>query len=311
MAALLEVILPVFLVLGAGYLAAWAGVFSQSAADGLMEFTQRFAIPCLLFLAISTIDLSVDLDLGLLSSFYLGVALAFVMGALGARFIFGRPPEDCVAIGFGAFFSNSVLLGLPIMERAYGTAALAPNYAIIAFHAPLLYTVGIITMEVVKHRGESINAAFLGAIGKSIFTNALVIGILLGAAVNLSGISIPATVDAAASMLARAALPAALFGLWALLVRYRPEGDIRVIGWVAVTSLIVHPAITWVLATQVFALDIGQIRAAVLTAAMAPGVNTYVFANMYGAAKRVAASSVLICTALSLVTAWGWLSLLP
>jgi hypothetical protein len=32
---------------------------------------------------------------------------------------------------------------------------------------------------------------------------------------------------------------------------------------------------------------------------------------MYGVAMRVAASAVLIATALSVVTAWGWLHLLP
>jgi predicted permease len=44
---------------------------------------------------------------------------------------------------------------------------------------------------------------------------------------------------------------------------------------------------------------------------MAPGVNAYIFANMYGHARRVAASSVLIGTALTLVTAWLWLHVLP
>ena len=311
MAALLEVILPVFIVLGAGYAAAAFKVFSHSAADGLMEFTQRFAIPALLFRAIAGLDLKADFDTGLLASFYIGVGTAFVLGALGARYLFARPPEDCVAIGFGAFFSNSVLLGLPIMERAYGADALAPNFMLVAFHAPLLYTVGIVTMEIVKNRGQSLGRRFVWGVIKSLFSNALVIGIMLGFAVNLGGIALPATLDAATEMLARAALPAALFGLGALLHRYRPEGDMRVIAWIGVISLVIHPGITWFFATQVFALNTGQIRAAVLTAAMAPGVNTYVFANMFGAAKRVAASAVLICTGASLITAWAWLTILP
>jgi len=44
---------------------------------------------------------------------------------------------------------------------------------------------------------------------------------------------------------------------------------------------------------------------------MAPGVNTYIFANMYGHARRVAASAVLIATALSVVTVWIWLGFIP
>ncbi len=44
---------------------------------------------------------------------------------------------------------------------------------------------------------------------------------------------------------------------------------------------------------------------------MAPGVNAYVFANMYGRARRVAASSVLIGTAGVILTGWLWLQILP
>ena len=54
-----------------------------------------------------------------------------------------------------------------------------------------------------------------------------------------------------------------------------------------------------------------QFRSAVLTASMAPGINTYIFANMYGVARRVAASAVLIGTALSVVSIWVWLSVIP
>ena len=150
MSALLDVILPVFLVLGAGYASAWRKLFSEAATDGLMTFAQRFAIPCLLFKAMAEIDLSADFDAGLLASFYIGVAISGALGVLGARFIFARPAEDCIVIGFAAFFSNSVLLGLPIMERAFGPGSLAPNYTLVAFHAPLLFAVGIIAIELVR-----------------------------------------------------------------------------------------------------------------------------------------------------------------
>ena len=92
--------------------------------------------------------------------------------------------------------------------------------------------------------------------------------------------------------------------------RYRPDGDFRIIAMVCAVSLILHPTITYTMAT-ITGLSTGALRSAVLTATMAPGINTYVFANMYGVAKRVAASSVLIATGLSILTIWVWLSLLP
>ena len=44
---------------------------------------------------------------------------------------------------------------------------------------------------------------------------------------------------------------------------------------------------------------------------MAPGVNAYLFANMYGVARRVVASSVLFGTVITVVTAAAWIALLP
>jgi len=43
---------------------------------------------------------------------------------------------------------------------------------------------------------------------------------------------------------------------------------------------------------------------------MAPGINTYIFADMYGKARRVAASAVLLGTGLSILSVWVWLALL-
>lgn len=310
MAALLSIVLPVFLVVGAGYLAVWRGIFSNDAVDGLMVFTQKFAIPCLLFSAIATLDLGQEFDWRLLISFYMGSASGFVLGALGARILFRRSAVDSVVIGFCALFANTVLLGLPIHERAYGTAALAPNFAIIALHAPFCYLIGITTMEIVRADRTNL-ATLVPQVGKAIFSNALMIGIALGFAVNLSGVTLPMVVTDALDLMIRAALPAALFGLGGVLYRYRPEGDAMVIGFVCILSLILHPAIGYGIGRGVATLSDDQLRAVVVTAAMPPGINTYIFANMYGAARRVAASSLLIGTALTVITAAVWIAVLP
>lgn len=309
MQALLDVILPVFVVIGFGYFVTWRGWFSQTHVDGLVRFTQQFAIPCLLFRAIAQLDLGQEFDLSLLFSFYGGAVAGFILGLFGARLFFGREWEDCVAIGFCCLFSNSLLLGLPITEQAYGPAALAANFAIIALHSPICYAIGITTMEVVRARGHAGPGLILRVL-KAMFSNALIIGITLGLIVNLTGLPMPAPVWSGAELMARAALPAALFSLGGVLVQYRPEGDLRVVLYVCLISLIVHPLITRGLGYMTD-LPTPGLRSAVITAAMAPGVNAYIFANMYGRAKRVAASSVLIATGLTVLTAWGWLMTLP
>jgi malonate transporter and related proteins len=309
---LLDVILPVFLVIGFGYAAARFGLFGETAVDGIMRFAQNFAVPCLLFRSIATLDLSDAYDWGLMFSFYAGAFVSFGAGFTGSFYGFRRGLTESVAIGFACLFSNSLLLGLAITERAYGTGALTGNYAIISLHSPFLYGTGITLMEIARTRGQGLSGAKLTKqVLRAIFSQSLVIGITAGFLVNLSGLPLPGTFMAAVDMMARSAIPAALFGLGGVLLRYKPEGDMWIIAMVCALSLILHPAVTYTLGRFVFHLETASLRSGVVTAAMAPGVNAYLFAHVYGVGRRVAASAVLIATALSIGTVWVWLQVLP
>jgi malonate transporter and related proteins len=311
LSALLDVILPVFLIIGFGYAAARTGLLNDAAVDGIMRFAQNFALPCLLFKSIAALDLSAAYDWGLMASFYAGAFGSFGAGILGARFIFHRPMTDSVAIGFACLFSNSLLLGLPITERAYGPDALAGNYAIISIHSPLLYATGITVMEFVRTHGTGVSGfALARQVLRAIFLQPLVLGVLAGFVVNLSGLPQPVPLVAAIDMMARASIPAALFGLGGVLLRYRPEGDGKAIAMVCAISLFLHPAITFAVGRGLFDLETPALRSAVVTAAMPPGVNAYLFAHLYSSARRVAASAVLIATTLATGTIWVWLQLL-
>lgn len=309
MQALLDVILPVFLVIGAGYLAVWKGYFSDANVDGLMKFAQNFSIPCLLFSAMSQLDLGANFNAPLLLSYYAAATTGFLAGLAGARLIFKRDWPDCVAIGFCCLYSNSVLLGLPITERAYGSDALAWNYAIVAVHAPFAYFLGVTVMEIVKGTGKGAVGTTLNILN-AMFRNAFILGAGLGLLVNLLNAPVPMVVHDGVNLIARAGLPAALFALGGILIRYRPEGDAKVIAMICAISLVLQPAAAWSLSTM-FGLNQDAFRSVVLTAAMAPGVNAYIFANMYGAARRVIASAVLISTILSVLTVWLWLLIIP
>ncbi|AGT07856.1 AEC family transporter [Paracoccus aminophilus] len=314
MTILIDVILPVFLIIGFGYLVTWRKMLDESAIDGVMRFAQNFAVPVLLFANIARLDLSGNFNALMWLAFYTGAFLSYFTGWFVARRYLGRSPEDAVAIGFCCLFSNSLLLGIPIMERAYGAEAIAGNLAIISIHSPLLYTFGITMMEFTRARelnlslGRVVSRALRG-----VLRTPLVIGIFCGLVMNLLlslGLVLPAGFWAAADMMAGAALPTALFGLGGVLYRYRPEGDGKAIALCCACSLVLHPVLTFTLG-KLFALPTGAIRSAVITASMAPGVNAYLFASMYGRAKRVAASTVLISTALSIFTIWFWIAVLP
>ena len=305
---IINIIAPVFIVIGAGYLAVKSKLFSDDMVDGLNKFVVLFAIPCLLFKATSTLDLSAAYNWRVLVSFYSGAAINFVIATTLALKLFHRSPGEAVAIGFGTLFSNLLLLGLSISERAYGVESLDPAYAIISLHAPFCYLLGITAMEFMRARGRSV-AGTARTVAKAMFRNSLMIGLALGFAFNLAGLALPQVAQSAVDMIARAALPAALFGLGGVLTRYVVRDTIGEAAMVSSLSLLLHPIITYILCLWLDVPD-ATTRSVVLLAAMAPGVNAYLFAAMYNKALNTAASAVILGTAFSVITVSIWLIIL-
>lgn len=303
-----DIVAPVFIVVGAGYAAVKGKLLADEPIDQLMKFAIQFAIPCLLFRATSTIDLAVAFDWRLLLSYYAAAIACFGLAYLVVRKGFKRRPGEAVGVAFAALFSNLVLLGLPISERAWGIDGMAPSFALVSVNAPICYLVGITTMELLRADGRSaIDTSRI--VVNAIFRNSLMIGILLGFCVNFSGLPLPTPLLGAIDLLARASLPVALFALGGLLTRYQLSKSLGEAGLIAVMSLILQPALTWLLAWQLQLPD-ATTRAIVLMAAAAPGLNAYLFAAMYNRSQDVAASSVLLSTLLSVFTISAWLLLL-
>ncbi len=302
---ILNIIAPVFLVIAAGYLSARKGYLNEGMVDGLMKFAILFAVPSLLFRATSTLDLSTAYDWRIMLAFYSAAAISFASTSFVAYKFFKKHPGESVAIGFGALFSNSVLLGLPISERAWGIDNMSTVYAIISIHAPFCYLLGITSMEVLRSDGRS-QAETLSVIIKAMFKNSLMIGIGLGFMVNLSGIVMPTIATSAIDIISNAALPVALFGLGGVLTRYKFSHSLGEVGTVSVFSLLIHPTLTWLIC-YLLGVDQTISKTAVLIAAMAPGINSYLFASMYQRGQGIAASVVLLATAMSVITVSGWL----
>lgn len=303
---ILLTVLPVFILIGVGYGAVRSGYLKDNFADALNTFAVRIAVPVLLFRAMAGLDLGQAFSPPLLVSFYTGAFVCFAGGIIVARTVFKRRPGEAVAVGFAGTFSNSVLLGLPIVERAYGGETLTMAFGIIALHAPLIYAVGMITMELMRRDGRTLREALTDA-AKSILANPLMAGILAGLSVNATGIVLPEPVQAAVDMLAAAAIPVALVGIGAALTRYTLTAALPETLTASGFALIVHPAIAFVLSHYVFGLSSTAVHAAVALAAMPPGVNIYIFASLYDRAVNLAASTLLLATALSVVSVTLWL----
>ncbi len=302
---ILNIVAPVFLVVAAGYLAVKSGLFAAEPVDCLMKFAIQIAIPCLLFSATSTIDLAAAFDWRMLLAYYAAATASFVVTFFIVKKVFKRRPGEAVGVAFAALFSNLVLLGLPISERAWGLDSMAPNFALVSVNAPICYLIGISAMELLRADGRGA-AETARIVIKAMFRNSLMIGIGLGFIVNLSGMTLPGPLLAAVDLLARASLPIALFALGGVLTRYTLSKSLAEASLISVLSLIVQPAITLLLG-QLLQLPEDTTKSIVLMAAMAPGLNAYLFASMYNRGLDAAASTVLLATVLSVFSVSAWL----
>jgi predicted permease len=306
---ILNVILPIFALLALGYGAVRLRLFPKEGVRGLIVFVNNFAAPCLLFRAMLTTDFSTTFNWGVIVPYYVGGVAVFVIGIVLSAKLFRDKPGEAVASGFSAMFTNTVLVGIPVVQRAYGDEALATAFSIIAFHAPVLITAGMLTMELLRRDGAPLLKT-LGVALMRIVANPLLWGIALGAAANLLHVKLIEPAEAFFTMMAAAVTPAALFGLGGALNDYKLSDSWGQSLTMSLLKLLLQPAIAWVIMVPILHIDHDLARYGVLLAAMPAGINVYVFATYYNRSVHIAANSILISTVLSILTVSGWLYLL-
>ena len=305
MALILDIILPVFGLVVLGFGAAKAKWFDEGAIRGLSLFVFNFAIPVMLFRTLARVEMPETIEWGFLLSYYIGALTVFALGMASAGILFRRPLEAQGAAGLTAGYSNTVLLGIPLILTTFGDDAALPLFLLVAFHSLLLFPIGTAVIEAGRGRGAGLRKLPL-VTAKGMAKNPIMVGLVLGLAFNLLDLGIPGPVDTIAETLGQAALPCATFAMGASLAQYRIAGSLGESGVLIGLKILVHPLLVWLLATMVF--DVAPLWAsvAIVMAALPTGVNAYLFAERYGTGIAQAATAVLVSTGITI----GTLSLL-
>ncbi|HSG48642.1 MAG TPA: AEC family transporter [Longimicrobiales bacterium] len=301
MPVLLNVVAPVFGILGLGFLAARLRLLDPPGIRGLVLFVFNFAIPVLLFRSLAEMALPAVIPWAFLAAFYTGALTAYAAGMALARWGYGRPLQEQAIWGMGAGFSNTVLLGIPIVLTGLGPEASLPLFLIIGFHSAVLMPVTVALLHLKVGEGADGREQAVTVV-REIVRNPIVMGLALGLLANLAGVTLPGPLDRMAELLGAAAVPCALFAMGASLAAYPAGGDTPPALALASLKLVVHPLVVWLLVGPLLGLEGIWLSTAVVVAAMPTGVNVYLFAARYDAAPSVAARTVLLASALSVVT---------
>ena len=301
MSAVAEIVLPVFALILVGYAFGRTPLFSAEGARGLGVFVYYAAIPALLFRGMAGEPPPTGGSFGLLGAYFAGTLTIFALSMALGRLLFALSFAEMGLMGMSTAFSNSVQLGIPLIVSAFGQAGLVPLSLIISLHSIILLSLATVVVEIGRgHGGEILHTAKATLL--AILGNPVIAAIIAGFLWRELGLGIPAMMGRFIDLLAAAATPAALFSLGATIARFRIAGDLRESLTVVAIKLFLLPLAVYLFATEIFALDAFDTAVAVCCAALPTGSNAFILAQRYEIYVARAASSVLISTALSILT---------
>lgn len=293
----LSIVVPLFALILTGFLFVRGRLLGPDGVKGIGAFVFNLAVPALLFRSMATGLPHDGSGLAVVYVYYLGAAIIFGLSMLVGRLAFGYDLVHQALMAITATFSNSVLIGIPLIFSAFGRDGQIAVLLITSLHSAIFVTLATVLVEIGRGGG-----ARPLAILRSVFANPLLVAVLVGAAWALADLGLPGPIDTFTRLLAGAAAPVALFALGATLAQFPVRGAARDIATITVLKMAVHPALVWLLAAA-FGLSATETAVAVIIAALPSGVNPFILAQRYGIYVQRAASSVVVTTALAVVTA--------
>ena len=221
------------------------------------------------------------------------------MGRLVAWKLFGLDGVAQSVFALGGVFSNNVMLGLPLAKVALGEASVPSVALVLVFNALILWTLVTVSVEWARHGNFSVRG--FAQTTRAVLTNPIVAAILSGALFGITGLPIPALIDAPLAMLGQPAPPLALVALGMGLAEYGVREGWRISLAISAMKLLVQPLVVWLLAYWL-GLPAMETQVVVLLASIAVGTNVYLMSRQFQSLEGPVASSLLLSTGLAAIT---------
>lgn len=305
---LFSLVAPIFGMIGVGWLAGRLGLVAPRTGEGLTDYLFALAIPALIVKTLTAPGTEAANPWGYWLAYFGGVAATWIVAAILARRVLKLDRLHEALMGFAASQSNTVLVGIPLILRAYGQEGAVPLFLLIAVHLPVMLTVATVLIELGGAEGSFAGVA--KRLATTIATHPIVIALAAGVLLKTLALPPSGALGTLVDALAASASPCALVAMGLALFRHGIAGEIRAAAMLSGCKLVLHPFLVWVLAFHVLPMPPVWAGVAVLFAAMPVGVNAYILATRYGAAEHAVSSSVALSTLLAVVSVSFWLLVL-
>lgn len=298
--------LPFFAVIGLGFWAGRVRFFTAEATVYLTKFVFYFALSAMLF------GFAANLDLGEVFSWafvwaYLGATSLVWALVLGVALLRGTGPSEAVIEAHCGVIGNVGFLGIPMLTLLLGKAAVGPVLLVLA--VDLVVFSSILTIVITGVRQGRMSLGIFKALAVGLLKNPMIVSVVLGLAWGATGWPLPVPVNEFMTLLGAAATPCALFAIGGSLAGRSAE-RLEVAAWLSFSKLVLHPAAVAFAAFVVFPVERYAAGVMVAAASLPVAGNVFILAQHFGVAPQRVSTSILISTAVSVLTVTAVIALI-
>ena len=298
-------VLPSFLIIALGLFVRRRGMLDDTSLGKFNSVAFRVFLPFQIFKNIYDAPIGETFDLKLILFIFFGLLAAGGLALLTATLTESRRDRRGV-MAQGMFRANYVLLGLPLIQSLFGDAGTGLASLLIAVNIPIYNVLSVIFLEL--YSGGKVDVRKML---RDIVTNPLIDATavaLIAKAVHLPVYAFPAFASALKS-LAAVATPLCLFILGGSFAPAGIRGYAKSLWLTVAFKLVVIPGLALAAAAAIGIRGIG-LGVVMMSFGAPTAVNSYTMARELGGDGELAASIVVIDTALSCLTLFGWIVLL-
>ena len=293
--------LPFFALIGTGWLAGRLRVFTPEATACLTRFVFYFALSAMLFRFAANLSLAAIWSTPFVLAYLAGSFAVYALAAGVAR-ARGVSAEEAAIEAQCAVIGNTGFLGVPMLVLLLGPQAAGPVLMVLAID--MIVFSSLVTLIIAGLRERHMDLRILRGLGLGLVRNPMIVSMAAGLGWSAAGWPVPAPANDFLALLGAAATPCALFAIGASLAGRSAE-RFGVAGWLALCKLVLHPAAVAVAALLVFPVDRQAAGVMIAAAALPVAGNVYILAQHYGVAPQRVSASILLSTAVSILTITG------
>ena len=301
------VIAPLFLIIFIAAFLRRVNFIKEDWSIHLNQYALKIGLPTLVFVSLATMEISFTEEMSLIIENIIFIVCVLLLSyGIGKLFALRTQMRDTIIMCL--MFSNVAYLGIPLLTQVYGPEIRPQLSIIVAVYLLGLFGLGVAYLETSRRTSSQ-------SVARTIFTmlctNPLLIAVFAGVIVNILQIPVPKIILSALQLIVSSVTPIVLIVI-GVFIGQSTHGTLR--DWYSVilfscATLVILPALFYS-GVILYGLTPTHHHLSILESAMPLGITPFALADHYGLDKNFIARSIVLSTALSIITLPIWISFL-